>query len=1408
MATERASTGEKNKKGKGALPIETDRFRALFDSLADAVIIVTKTGEIIEANEWATKVTGYSYDELVGMNVLTSSLIPIETKALIVKNLAKRFAGMYIEPYEIDVIAKDGSRLPVELNARLIEIDGRPMDLVVFRDVTERRKAREALRESEERFRTIFSNVNDVIIYMDKYGNVLDVSPSVEKQFGYTPDELVGKHFLKLGVLGLKDIPRMARLFKDSIQKGELIERLELDVTAKGGDMVSIEATTKLITKDGSIGGIVAILRNITERREAEAAVRNERDRAQNYLNVASVILVAIDAEGEVTMINRKGCELLGYPEDQIVGKDWFSNFIPKRFRKQVKAVSEKIISGEIEPLCDYENPVHTASGEERLIAWHNTELRNENGDIIGHLSSGEDVTERREAEDALKESEERLRDLFENMTEMVQIVATDGSLLYVNKAWCEILGYTEEEVQGFSIFDIIHTDSKEHCQTIFKDVTSGTPVSNIEATFITKDGKSILVEGSANCRFEDGMPVSTRGIFRDITERREAEEALRESEARFRVLFNSGSDAVFVHGFTEAGKPESFIEVNDVACSRLGYNREEFLSMSPMDIDDPSVPVDMPHLTATLMKKGHVLFEAAHSTKNGTSIPVEISSHLFVLSSKVLVLSVARDITERKQAEEELRQRAAFVMNNPAPVLQAGPDGTILTCNKPAELLTRSDVVGTKIHKSLPTLTKTTLGKLKPDALFQFEERLGLQDYLFTVIKHKQSGSYFIYGLDITDRKEAELALKDSKEKLQAIIENASDIIYSIDLEGILTFVTPNVADLGFEQEDVVGHSLAEFIHKDDIARVLEDMKRSLTTGEEFPTIMRLMRKDSSFIHAEESGRVIKEDGKPVGITGVIRDVTERKEAEDQLRKLARAVEQSPTSVVITAPDGTIEYVNPAFTKVTGYSTKKAVGSNPRVLKSGEHPKEFYKDLWATITAGRTWHGEFRNKKKNGELYWETASISPVLNEEGETTHFVAVKEDITERKRMEEELHEHRKHLEDLVAARTLELSQSYEVQNLLNALLQVTVEDVPLDTMLERFLNRLLDIPWLPEKPHGSIHLLGDEPDTLVLKAQEGMPKAQLEQCRKIRVGQCACGRAVASRKTMFMDYSDERHEIKIDGLPLHTVYCVPVRSGKTVHGVIKLRLEKDHVRSEKEDLLLSTAADILNGAIERKRAEETIMRSLAEKELLLKEIHHRVKNNLQVISSLLNLQSGKLTDDTARDMFRISQGRVKSMALIHESLYRAGDLASIDFGVYAQRLVNDLVRNYRVGTGVAQLKVDVADVHLGIDKAVPCGLIINELVTNALKYAFPEGRKGTITVSMEKGKKDTLVLTVADDGAGIPKDFDLTQSDSLGMQLVNTLTGQLDGKLDLDRKKGTRFRITFPFKRGALGEKDKG
>lgn len=450
------------------------------------------------------------------------------------------------------------------------------------------------------------------------------------------------------------------------------------------------------------------------------------------------------------------------------------------------------------------------------------------------------------------------------------------------------------------------------------------TPLKNL------KTGTKKIGLGDLDYRLEilgkDEFSDLAKSFNQMVVDLRETLASRKESETKFRTIFDSSNDAIMTLD------KDSFLDCNQATLEMFGYkNREEFLGRHPAELSPPKQADGTEsrkaadEKIATAFSTGGNFFEWLHRRKNGDVFPASVLLTPMESAGDQILTATVRDITQRKQIEAELEKQKSFfeaIFNDiPDATVVANTDREIVLCN--------------------PALTNV-FGYLPEDVL----------------------------GL-----------------KTVVLYENPEEF----ERQGRLRF------NLNAEEKLL-------------------------------PYVVNYRRKNGEVFPGETVGTAIKDhQGNVLGFLGVMRDITQRIESEKKLNKLSRAVWQSPASIVITDMNGVIEYVNPKFTKVTGYSYEEAIGNKPQILNSGYQSKEFYKELWKTILSGNVWNGEILNKKKNDELFWEAMSISPIMNEQGEITSFVAVKEDITERKHGEDELLKHRNHLEELVSERTEKLRKS---------------------------------------------------------------------------------------------------------------------------------------------------------------------------------------------------------------------------------------------------------------------------------------------------------------------------------------------------------------------------------------------
>jgi PAS domain S-box-containing protein len=468
--------------------------------------------------------------------------------------------------------------------------------------------------------------------------------------------------------------------------------------------------------------------------------------------------------------------------------------------------------------------------------------------------------------------------------------------------------------------------------------------------------------------------------------------------------------------------------------------------------------------------------------------------------------------------------------------------------------------------------------------------------------------------------------------------------------------------------------------------------------------------------------------------ITAVIIDITERRQREEELKKFKFISDHANDAHFLVDRHGKFHYVNETACRMMGYSEEALLSLGVPDVDI-VYGIEKYRELFDQIQKEKIPPIQTVNKRKDGTVFCSEITVTGYrIN--GELYMFAALR-DITVRKEAEEAL--------------------------------------IRSETRFKQVVENAREWVWEVD-PKGVYtyaspvvkQILGYEPEEIVGKKHF----FDLFHPEDIEI----------TRELAFKYFTERK--------PFHNFLNRNVHKNKKP---VWLLTSGVPILDEKEDLLGYRGVD--TDITELKRSEERVKVSLKEKELLLKEIHHRVKNNMAVIQSFLQLQSRYVKEERYRNMFLESVTRINSMARIHEKLYRSGDLSKIQFDDYIREMVDSMYMSYGLDPRKVILKKEVEKVVLGIDAAIPCGLIVNELVSNSLKHAFPEGKEGEIKVVLRINAKNEVELTVRDNGMGMPKDLDLSKTDSLGLTLVNALTMQLKGSIELKREEGTEFRISF-------------
>jgi PAS domain S-box-containing protein len=725
--------------------------------------------------------------------------------------------------------------------------------------------------------------------------------------------------------------------------------------------------------------------------------------------------------------------------------------------------------------------------------------------------------------------------------------------------------------------------------------------------------------------------------------------------------------------------------------------------------------------------------------------------SIMFISVSLITILlseKIEKSQTKLKTSEEMFRSVVESAIDG---IITTNMFGEVVSVNESFQKIfqySEEEVLGESVKKFIPPRLRDKYDeqmdqfrKTGEHILVGTFESVGLRKdgnefpFEMSLTNWEGDGEVFTTSIirDITYRQSAE----KTRAILSAIVESSAESIIGMDLKGnVLSWNKGAERTYGYKAREIIGKSGSIIFPKasDELTHILKIIGGGKKI-DHYET--QRVTKAGETIDVSVTVSPIKDKSKNIiGLSAVARDITREKAAEKALERSEAQLSMITTNmadiICQASKDGQYIYVSPSVKSVLGLEPQELVGKS---IFDRIHPDD-QSHVTSCIEEGirksiiRT--VQYRYMKADGSYVWLSTKGTPI-SDEGVVTGFICNSRDITQQKNAEDALRDSEEKYRTLIesAKDPISLYDENGIFLMANRAGAHGMGKEPAD-----LLGRSLRDFFPPEIANKQIELIRE-----VIRTEDGLDME------------------------MFVPYVGKDLWFSTSLQPLYG-------PDNRIHSV---------------QVISRDITDI-------KETQIKLEQALNDKEMLMKEIYHRVKNNLMVISSLLNLQSRYIKDEEARAMFKESQERAQSMAMIHERLYRSADLKHINFGDYIRKLANDLFRTYVADPSRIKLQLDVDDVMIDINIAIPLGLMVNELISNSIKHAFPGESSGEIRVKFKESDHH-CVLEVRDNGVGFSPDFEPEKSDSLGLQLVHSLTQQIGGELELERDQGTDFRITF-------------
>jgi PAS domain S-box-containing protein len=1033
---------------------------------------------------------------------------------------------------------------------------------------------------------------------------------------------------------------------------------------------------------------------------------------------------------------------------------------------------------------------------------------------------SGFDISDQKDKE-KLRDGEEMYRALFENSNDAILLTSPEGTVYKVNPEACRIFGMTEEEIIRAGRSGVIDA-SDPGLKFALEETRTGKFKG--ELNFRRKDGTIFPGELSTAFFSDQNGQVKTVMIIRDITERKLISEAMRKSEKRYRLLFTNMTDAFFLAEviYDKDGTPYDyrFLEINPAYEYQTGLKKEQLLGKTTLEVFPDADPIGLKEYGKVALSEVPTYCEVKRIEVKDRSLDVYVFS-----PEKGKLALIFKDITKKRETREEpgkvhdnleekiiertaeLEKAYSYLKESEESLAEAQQMAHVGNWNwnivnnkllwsdelyrifglKPKEFEVTYDLFLTYIHPDDLDYVDKAFKKALIGEPFDIIYRISLADGSERVVHAKtevifdEDSPVKMRGTiqDITDRKQMEKALRESEEKYRNIVETANEGIFLMDAKFNVTYANKRTAELmRYAPEEIIGRPVMDFICEESkltARRNLEKRRGGISEIYE----LKLRCKDGSLFWAFISAKpLFNKDGDFTGSLCMFTDVTKRKEVETKLKEtldnLENLVKVRTEELEIAfnslkeSERGLAEAQQMAHIGnwnwdivnnklIWSDELYRIFGLKPEELEVNYdlfltyvHPddRDYVNSAFKQALIGEPFNINYRIILNDGSERAVHAKTEVIFDASNSPIRMRGTVQDVTELKIAEEKLRESEEKYRNIVET-------ANEGIFLMDSEFKIT------------FANKR------------TIELMGYSHEETIGRqvmdfiCEESKPTA---------------GKKLEKRRGGISESYELKLKCKDGSLFWALINAKPL-----------LNKNGDFTGS------LCMYTDITK----RKEAEEALANIENARK---KEIHHRIKNNLQVISSLLDLQAEKfkdredIRDSEVLEAFRESQDRVISMALIHEELHRNEGLDKLNFSQYIKELADNLFLTYKLGNDGTRFNKDIEEnIFFNVDTAVPLGIIINELVSNSLKYAFQGRDRGEIRVKLhreedrecgiEKRNSTAYVLSVSDNGVGIPKELDIENLDSLGLQLVTSLVEQLNGELELERNNGTEFTIRF-------------